>query len=252
MATVRAVIPLFDQALRQNIATLAVLVGRAPADFSVKGGSIYRLGIPRVTPGLPSELLLLRPDIRAAEAQPRLRRRQRRVGPRGVLPEHLADRPGRLSERGAEAVVHAADRLLQHRRQHCAAAARRLPAGGTAGIGARPAIRAGEDLLSDDPLRFRRRGDRADRDRRQCRARAPAADRRQHRATGLPARRNPAARRHRRSTSPCCRPSRPCSRPRTICRSRVSLACRRCSVFSKHWSGAGLRREWGPPLIVTQ
>jgi multidrug efflux system outer membrane protein len=69
VATVRAVIPLFDQALRQNIATLAVLVGRAPADFSVKGGSIYRLGIPRVTPGLPSELLLLRPDIRAAEAQ---------------------------------------------------------------------------------------------------------------------------------------------------------------------------------------
>ena len=68
VATVRAVIPLFDQALRQNIATLAVLVGRAPADFSVKGGSIYRLGIPRVTPGLPSELLLLRPDIRAAEA----------------------------------------------------------------------------------------------------------------------------------------------------------------------------------------
>src|SRR5712692_7331327 len=36
VATVRAVIPLFDQALRQNIATLAVLVGRAPADFSVK------------------------------------------------------------------------------------------------------------------------------------------------------------------------------------------------------------------------
>ncbi len=68
VATVRAVIPLFDQALRQNIATLAVLVGRAPADFSVKGGSIYRLGIPRVTPGLPSELLLLRPDIRSAEA----------------------------------------------------------------------------------------------------------------------------------------------------------------------------------------
>jgi multidrug efflux system outer membrane protein len=68
VATVRAVIPLFDQTLRQSIAVLAVLVGRAPADFSVKGGSIYRLGIPRVTPGLPSELLLLRPDIRAAEA----------------------------------------------------------------------------------------------------------------------------------------------------------------------------------------
>ena len=68
VATVRATIPVFDQTLRQNIAILAVLVGRAPADFAVKGGSLYRLGIPRVTPGLPSELLLQRPDIRAAEA----------------------------------------------------------------------------------------------------------------------------------------------------------------------------------------
>ena len=45
-----------------------MLIGRAPADVTVKGGSLYRLGIPRVTPGLPSELLLQRPDIRAAEA----------------------------------------------------------------------------------------------------------------------------------------------------------------------------------------
>ena len=34
----------------------------------MKGGSLYRLAIPRVTPGLPSELLFQRPDIRVAEA----------------------------------------------------------------------------------------------------------------------------------------------------------------------------------------
>ena len=68
VATVRATIPPFDQILRQNIAVLAVLIGRAPADLTVKGGSLYRLAIPRVTPGLPSDLLLQRPDIRAAEA----------------------------------------------------------------------------------------------------------------------------------------------------------------------------------------
>ena len=67
-AAVRATIPIFDQTLRQNIAVLAVLIGRAPADVTVKGGSLYRLSIPRVTPGLPSELLLQRPDIRVAEA----------------------------------------------------------------------------------------------------------------------------------------------------------------------------------------
>ena len=65
---VRANIPLFDQTLRQNIAILAALMGRAPEDLVVKGGSLFRLGIPLVTPGLPSELLLQRPDIRADEA----------------------------------------------------------------------------------------------------------------------------------------------------------------------------------------
>ena len=59
------------RSLRQNMAALALLVGRAPAYLKVRGGSLYQLGIPRVTPGLPSELLLQRPDIRAAEAQPR-------------------------------------------------------------------------------------------------------------------------------------------------------------------------------------
>src|SRR5262249_46484295 len=68
VAQVRASIPPLDQILRQNIATLAVLVGRAPADFKVRGGSLNRLTIPRVTPGLPSELLFQRPDIRSAEA----------------------------------------------------------------------------------------------------------------------------------------------------------------------------------------
>src|SRR6516164_3010632 len=68
VATVRASIPPLDQTLRQNIATLALLIGRPPEDLVVKGGSLFRLPIPRVTPGLPSELLFQRPDIRAAEA----------------------------------------------------------------------------------------------------------------------------------------------------------------------------------------
>jgi multidrug efflux system outer membrane protein len=68
VATQRASIPPLDQNLRQNQAVLAVLVGRAPVNLRVRGGSLYRLGIPRVTPGLPSELLTQRPDIRTAEA----------------------------------------------------------------------------------------------------------------------------------------------------------------------------------------
>jgi outer membrane protein, multidrug efflux system len=69
VAQQRAQIPPLDQILRQNVATLALLVGRAPAYMKVRGGSVFRVGIPRVTPGLPSELLIQRPDIRSAEAQ---------------------------------------------------------------------------------------------------------------------------------------------------------------------------------------
>jgi NodT family efflux transporter outer membrane factor (OMF) lipoprotein len=68
VATIRANLPPLDQQLRQNIATLAVLIGRAPEYLTVHGGSLFKLGTPRVTPGLPSELLFQRPDIRAAEA----------------------------------------------------------------------------------------------------------------------------------------------------------------------------------------
>ena len=67
--TQRASIPPLVQTLQQNIATLAVLVGRPPERVRIRGGSMTRIAIPRVTPGLPSDLLAQRPDIREAEAQ---------------------------------------------------------------------------------------------------------------------------------------------------------------------------------------
>jgi len=69
VATLRADIPPLELTLRQDMATLAVLVARAPEGFKVKGGSIAELAIPRVTPGLPAELLNRRPDVRQAEAE---------------------------------------------------------------------------------------------------------------------------------------------------------------------------------------
>jgi multidrug efflux system outer membrane protein len=69
VSTERAAIPPLEITLRQNIAALATLVARAPANFSVKGGVLTQIAIPRVTPGMPSELLNQRPDIRLAEAQ---------------------------------------------------------------------------------------------------------------------------------------------------------------------------------------
>src|SRR5882757_2694222 len=67
--TQRASIPPLEQTLRQNMATLAVLIGRTPESVGIRGGSMARLRIPPVTPGLPSDLIAQRPDIREAEAQ---------------------------------------------------------------------------------------------------------------------------------------------------------------------------------------
>jgi outer membrane protein, multidrug efflux system len=69
VSTERAAIPPIEITLKQNIAALAVLVARAPAYFNVNGGGMAQITIPRVTPGLPSELLYQRPDVRQAEAQ---------------------------------------------------------------------------------------------------------------------------------------------------------------------------------------
>ena len=64
----RAVIPPLEQTLRLNRVTLAVLMGRSPESVTIRGGSLRSIAYPRVTPGLPSELLTQRPDIREAEA----------------------------------------------------------------------------------------------------------------------------------------------------------------------------------------
>ena len=69
VSTERAAIPPLEVTLKQNTAALALLVARAPANFNIKGGGMAQITIPRVTPGLPSELLYQRPDIRQAEAQ---------------------------------------------------------------------------------------------------------------------------------------------------------------------------------------
>ncbi len=68
VAAQKAVIPLLEISLRQGIAALAVLIGRAPANVTVRGGGMNSVRIPAITPGLPSDLLNQRPDIRLAEA----------------------------------------------------------------------------------------------------------------------------------------------------------------------------------------
>jgi outer membrane protein, multidrug efflux system len=66
---IRATIPPLEQTLGQNTAALAVLVGKVPEHFGTRGPGMDTVAIPRVTPGLPSDLINRRPDIRQAEEQ---------------------------------------------------------------------------------------------------------------------------------------------------------------------------------------
>jgi NodT family efflux transporter outer membrane factor (OMF) lipoprotein len=59
-------IPLEAQ-MRQTETALGLLLGRVPQDFHVEGEPFERIAIPQVEPWLPSELLLRRPDLAAAE-----------------------------------------------------------------------------------------------------------------------------------------------------------------------------------------
>jgi multidrug efflux system outer membrane protein len=69
LANQRALIPPLRQNLAQNANALATLVARPPESVKLSGGSLNQITPPRVTPGLPSELLTQRPDIRRQEAQ---------------------------------------------------------------------------------------------------------------------------------------------------------------------------------------
>ncbi len=54
--TQRAAIPPLVQTLRQSEAALALLIARPPERVVIRGGGLRGITIPRVTPGLPSEL----------------------------------------------------------------------------------------------------------------------------------------------------------------------------------------------------
>lgn len=66
---VRASIPALELQERQTLYALAILVGRPPEGFAAGGPSLAAIAVPQVEPGLPSDLLVRRPDLASAEAQ---------------------------------------------------------------------------------------------------------------------------------------------------------------------------------------
>jgi outer membrane protein, multidrug efflux system len=69
VASQEATLPALIEAEREARYAMAVLLGRAPEGFDVKAQNLDGIVSPAVQPGLPSELLLRRPDVAEAEAQ---------------------------------------------------------------------------------------------------------------------------------------------------------------------------------------
>ena len=68
VAGLRANIPAFENTIAQQRIALGILVGTPPERVNPAGGSLNDVAVPTVAPGLPSELLLRRPDVAYAEA----------------------------------------------------------------------------------------------------------------------------------------------------------------------------------------
>ena len=69
VANQRAAIPALEQQLRQTENALAILLGETPDRLTIANGSLDDVTLPVIAPGLPSELLMRRPDVANAEAQ---------------------------------------------------------------------------------------------------------------------------------------------------------------------------------------
>lgn len=68
VTNLRSAIPTLEQQRDQSLNALAALLGTTPGVLEVAAGSLDAVQLPDVAPGLPSELLARRPDLRSAEA----------------------------------------------------------------------------------------------------------------------------------------------------------------------------------------
>ncbi len=68
VANLKASVPPLEVVVNQNIAALAILLGTPPERVRVTGSTVLKAFVPTIAPGIPSEVLTLRPDVEMAEA----------------------------------------------------------------------------------------------------------------------------------------------------------------------------------------
>ena len=162
VSTQRAAIPPLQQTLQQNRNALAVLIARSPERVRIRGGSLRAIATPRVTPGLPSELLAQRPDIRQAEANLAAANANVENARAQFLPSiTLTGEGGYQPARSCARCYGRKSAILYRGRRLNPADLRRRPHPGQFRPAERQAGRALADLSQGGDLSLLRRGDRA-------------------------------------------------------------------------------------------
>ncbi len=68
VADAKAVIPILKLQRSQKVNAIALLLGKSPSEIKIKSKSLADIILPDVNPGVPSRLIMRRPDIRKSEA----------------------------------------------------------------------------------------------------------------------------------------------------------------------------------------
>ena len=103
---VQGELPLLEeQALEAQVA-LAVLIGRPPEGFAVETQSAAAIRLPEVSPGLPSQLLLRRPDVAEAEANLAAAHANLQAARAAFLPQFALSGSAGFSSAATHALLH--------------------------------------------------------------------------------------------------------------------------------------------------
>ncbi len=94
-----------EQALEARVA-LAVLIGRPPEGFTVEAQGADAIRIPAVAPGLPSQLLLRRPDVAEAEANLAAAHANLQAARAAFLPQFALSGSAGFSSAATNALLH--------------------------------------------------------------------------------------------------------------------------------------------------
>ena len=68
VANSKSVIPVLELQRELRINALALLLGKSPSDIDIQAQSLVEMKFPTISPGMPSRLILRRPDLRRDEA----------------------------------------------------------------------------------------------------------------------------------------------------------------------------------------